>query len=123
MQAVTRAPAVAAPLGRLQLKLRGSELAALRGNAARACTVLRALANQARLMLVCQLAEGEKTVGQLQKSVGLSQSAVSQHLALLREHRLVLARRNGKSVRYSLASGAAAAIIETLHDQFCHRSR
>lgn len=95
----------------------------MRGNAARACTVLRALANQARLMLVCQLAEGEKTVGQLQKSVGLSQSAVSQHLALLREHRLVFARRNGKSVRYSLASGEAAAIIETLHDQFCGRSR
>jgi ArsR family transcriptional regulator, virulence genes transcriptional regulator len=105
------------------MRLRGSELAALRGSAARACAVLKALANEARLMLVCQLAEGEKTVGELQKSVGLSQSAVSQHLALLREHKLVSTRRNGQSVHYSLASGETAAIIETLHDQFCHRSR
>ena len=123
MQAVTRPSAGAVRSGRTQLKLRGSELAALRSNAARACEVLKALANEVRLMLVCQLAEGEKTVGELQDSVGLSQSAVSQHLALLREHKLVSARRNGQSVHYSLASGEAAAIMQTLHDQFCHRSR
>ncbi len=123
MQAVTRASADAVRIGRAQMKLRGSELAALRGSAARACTVLRALANEVRLMLLCQLAEGEKTVGELQDSVGLSQSAVSQHLALLRARKVVSARRNGQSVRYSLASGEALAIIETLHDQFCHRSR
>jgi ArsR family transcriptional regulator, virulence genes transcriptional regulator len=105
------------------MKLRRSELAALRGSAARACTVLKALANEVRLMLLCQLAEGEKTVGELQNSVALSQSAVSQHLALLRAHKLVSARRNGQSVHYSLASGEAAAIIATLHDQFCDRSR
>ncbi|HEV2227438.1 MAG TPA: metalloregulator ArsR/SmtB family transcription factor [Steroidobacteraceae bacterium] len=120
---MTSPSAVAARPGRTRIRLRGGELAALRGSAARACTVLKALANEARLMLVCQLAEGEKTVGQLQKSVGLSQSAVSQHLALLREHKLVSAHRNGKSVRYALASGEAAAIIETLHDQFCPRGR
>ncbi len=123
MQAVTSPSGVAARPARARIRLRGGELTALRGSAARACTVLKALANEVRLMLVCQLAEGEKTVGQLQKSVGLSQSAVSQHLALLREHKLVSARRNGQSVHYSLASGEAAAIIATLHDQFCHRSR
>jgi ArsR family transcriptional regulator, virulence genes transcriptional regulator len=123
VQGVTSPSAAATRLARTRIRLRGGELAALRGSAARACVVLRALANEVRLMLVCQLAEGEKTVGQLQKSVGLSQSAVSQHLGLLRAHKLVSAHRNGKSVRYSLASGEAAAIIETLHDQFCHRSR
>lgn len=103
--------------------LRRTEFDALRGSAARACAVLKALANEVRLMLVCQLAEGEKTVGELQKSVGLSQSAVSQHLALLREQELVVTRREGQLIHYALSSPEAAAVIKTLHDQFCARGR
>jgi ArsR family transcriptional regulator, virulence genes transcriptional regulator len=105
------------------LALRPGELAALQSSATRACTVLKALANEVRLMLVCQLAEGEKSVSELQAFVGLSQSAVSQHLALLREHKLVATRRNGQSVHYVLASGETAALIKTLHDQFCAKRR
>ena len=74
-------------------------------------------------MLVCRLSEGEKSVGELQDFVKLSQSAVSQHLALLREHKLVATRRDGQSVYYRLSSGEAAAVIKTLHDQFCARKR
>ena len=95
------------------------ELAALHTRASRVSAVLKAIANEARLLLVCQLAEGEKSVGQLQSCVGLSQSAVSQHLALLREHKLVSTRRRGQSIHYALSSGETAAIIRTLHDQFC----
>lgn len=99
------------------------ELAALHSRANRVSALLRAIANEARLMLVCQLAEGEKSVSELQAHVGLSQSAVSQHLALLREHKLVSTRRRGQSIHYMLTSGETAAIIKTLHDQFCGRRR
>jgi len=103
--------------------LRPSDLAALQSSATRACALLKALANQVRLMLVCQLAEGEKSVGELQACVGLTQSAVSQHLALLREHKLVSTRRNGQSVYYVLASREVEAVIKTLHGQFCGKRR
>ena len=103
--------------------LRPSDLAALQSNATRACAVLKALSNQVRLMLVCQLSEGEKSVGELQDFVKLSQSAVSQHLALLRQPKLVATRRDGQSVYYRLVSGETAAVIKTLHDQFCTKRR
>lgn len=103
--------------------LRPSELAALHAKAARACVMLKALSSEVRLMLVCQLAEGEKSVGELQSHVGVSQSAVSQHLALLLEHKLVSRRRHGQSVYYVLASGGAAALVKTLHDEFCVKRR
>ena len=120
---MTHSPANAARFAPVTTTLRPSELAALHSRASRACVVLKALANEVRLMLVCHLAEGEKSVGQLQAHVGLSQSAVSQHLALLREHKLVSTRRRGQSVHYALTSGETAAIIKTLHDQFCGRRR
>ncbi len=104
-------------------ELRPQELAELQANASRACDVLKAIANGARLLLVCQLAGGEKSVGQLQASIGLSQSSVSQHLALLREHHVVAARRHGQLVYYGLASPEVAALIKTLHEQFCTRHR
>lgn len=103
--------------------LRPKDLAALQANASRACDVLKAIANGARLLLVCQLAGGERTVGELQGAVGLSQSSVSQHLALLREHHVVSPRREGQSVYYRLASPEVAALIKTLHDQFCTKGR
>jgi DNA-binding transcriptional ArsR family regulator len=110
----------AAPLA---ADLRPKDLAELQANASRACDVLKAIANGARLLLVCQLAGGEKSVGELQAAVGLSQSSVSQHLALLREHHVVSPRREGQSVYYRLASPEVAALIKTLHDQFCTKRR
>ena len=99
--------------------LRPRQLTELQANADRASEVLKAIANGVRLLLVCQLAEGAKSVNQLQSSVGISQSAVSQHLALLRDHHVVEAHRRGQSVYYVLASKEVAALIATLHDQFC----
>jgi DNA-binding transcriptional ArsR family regulator len=88
-------------------------------NATRACGVLGAMSNPSRLLILCQLAEGEKSVGELEPLIGLSQSALSQHLAVLRGKRLVRTRREGQSILYSLASKEATALMHTLHEQFC----
>jgi DNA-binding transcriptional ArsR family regulator len=95
------------------------ELADLRENAGRASSLLRAMANKQRLVILCHLGESEKTVGALRTEIGLSQSALSQHLAILRRDGLVQARRAGTSVVYSLASAEAAAMMATLYGLFC----
>ena len=91
----------------------------MQDSARRACALLKALSNESRLLVLCQLARGEATVGELHAHVGLSQSALSQHLARLRELGLVAARRSGRNVYYSIASRAAAAVIGTLYREFC----
>ena len=93
----------------------------LQRNAHKASDLLGAMANSSRLMVLCQLADGEKSVSDLQPMIGLSQSALSQHLAVLRRKQLVRTRREGQSIYYSLASGKAASIMYTLHEQFCRR--
>ena len=93
----------------------------LERNAHRASDLLGAMANTSRLMILCQLAGGERSVSDLQPMIGLSQSALSQHLAVLRRKHLVRTRRAGQSIYYSLASGEAASILHTLHEQFCRR--
>jgi DNA-binding transcriptional ArsR family regulator len=81
--------------------------------------LLKAMANEWRLMILCQLAEGEKTVSELQSILGLSQSALSQHLAVLRRERIVKARKHAQSVSYSLAGDEAPKVMHTLHEVFC----
>ena len=95
------------------------ELTELHDMAAHACDLLKAMANEWRLMILCQLSEGEKTVSELQRILGLSQSALSQHLAILRRERIVQARKHAQSVSYSLAGDEATKVMETLHDVFC----
>jgi DNA-binding transcriptional ArsR family regulator len=97
------------------------DLKKLEKNAGKACDLLRAMANRSRLLIMCQLAGGEKSVSELQPLIGLSQSALSQHLAVLRRKRLVRTRREGQSIFYALTSGEAASIMHTLHEQFCRR--
>jgi DNA-binding transcriptional ArsR family regulator len=73
------------------------------------------MSNENRLMILCNLVHGEKTVGQLEEGIGLSQSALSQHLAVLRQNNLVTTRRHAQSIYYSLAGEEARAVIETLY--------
>lgn len=94
-------------------------MAGLLDSAAQAARLLRAISNGNRLMLLCLLFEGEKTVGELNASLPLSQSALSQHLAVLREEGLVSTRRDGQSIYYGLASPEARRVIETLHSVYC----
>lgn len=96
-----------------------SDVAELRANAGQAARLLRALSNEHRLMLLCLLFEGEKTVGELNESLPLSQSALSQHLAVLREEGMVRTRRAGQSIYYRLASPPAQRVIEALHAVYC----
>ena len=95
------------------------KLGELHDMASHAVELLKAMANEWRLMILCQLAEGEKTVSELQASLGLSQSALSQHLAVLRRERIVSSRKQAQSVSYSLAGDEAPKVMHTLHDVFC----
>jgi len=87
--------------------------------AAEAAALLKALAHETRLMVLCQLSGGEHSVGALQDGAGLSQSALSQHLAKLREEGLVATRREGQTIYYRLADPKAARVLETLAAIYC----
>ncbi|RZO86891.1 MAG: transcriptional regulator [Oceanococcus sp.] len=84
-----------------------------------AAGLLKALANPNRLMVLCLLADGELSVGQLNEQVPLTQSALSQHLAVLRRDGLVQTRRDAQTVYYSAQPGPAAEIIAVLHRTYC----
>ncbi len=88
-------------------------------SAAAAARLLRALANERRLMILCQLVDGERSVGELVPLVGLSQSALSQHLAVLREEAIVATRREAQTVRYRIADPGAVRVVATLAEIFC----
>jgi DNA-binding transcriptional ArsR family regulator len=88
--------------------------------AAEATAMLRLLSNESRLLLLCVLlSEGEAHVGRLVERVGLSQPAMSQHLARLRDDGLVATRRTGTTIHYRIADQRVARIITTLKDTFC----
>ena len=95
------------------------DLSLFEDSAGRAASLLRTLANERRLMILCQLVEGELSVGALQPRVGLSQSALSQHLALLRAEGVVATRREGQSIFYRVADPAALRVLQTLAELFC----
>ena len=88
-------------------------------HAADAAGLMKALGNESRLMILCVLAEGERSVGDLNTVVPLSQSALSQQLARLRQQGLVKTRRESQTIYYSLAEGPADRVINLLHDIYC----
>lgn len=94
-------------LENLQLKAGGAE------------KLLKAMANRARLMILCELLKGEQTVTGLHQAVGLSMSAMSQHLARLRADELVSTRRESQTVHYSITSEPAKTLITTLYELYC----
>ena len=84
-----------------------------------AAGLMNALGNESRLMILCSLAHGERSVGELNELVPLSQSALSQQLARLRQQGLVATRRQSQTIYYSLAPGPARRVIELLHEIYC----
>jgi ArsR family transcriptional regulator, virulence genes transcriptional regulator len=102
--------------GAVRLAIDPDELSA---HAETAAALLRAMSGKSRLLVLCNLVEGERSVGELQRIVGLSQSALSQHLAVLRRSKLVETRRETQTIYYRLAGGAASAVLETLHGLYC----
>lgn len=98
---------------------RSSATADMQAHAAEASALLRSLGNEQRLLVLCHLVEGELGVGALLARLALSQSALSQHLAVLRDAGLVLTRREGLQVFYSIAPGPVQPLMATLHAIYC----
>ena len=84
-----------------------------------ASNLLKALANRHRLLIICQLIDGERSVGDLAEFLDLRDSTVSQHLALLRRDGLVAARRDAQTIYYSIASDPAREVLTTLYRVYC----
>jgi len=91
--------------------------------AAEAARLLTALANESRLAILCELVDGERSVGTLVETVGLTQSALSQHLAKLRTVGIVTTRREAQTIYYRLASEPAGIVMQTLVDIYCRPRR
>ncbi len=85
-----------------------------------AAILLKALASKPRLMVLCHLADGEKSVGEIAALTGLRMAAVSQNLAVLRAERLVAQRRDGTTINYRLADPTARKVIDVLYRAFCN---
>ena len=95
------------------------QLAQMRLQSGSASRLLRAMGSENRLLILCILTEGELSVGQINDRINLAQSAVSQHLAVLRRDDLVATRKQAQTVYYRLRSGVVEKIIHLLHDEFC----
>lgn len=91
--------------------------------AGEAAALLKTLAHETRLMVLCQLVDGEHSAGALQENSTLSQSALSQHLARLREEGLVSTRRDGQTIYYRLANRDVARVLDTLAGIYCPPKR
>ena len=94
-------------------------LKVLRTSAGRACSLLKTMANEDRLMLLCHLIDTELNVGELERLTGIRQPTLSQQLGVLRDEGLVATRREGKYIFYTLASPVVMKVMHTLYDLYC----
>jgi len=104
--------------GEIEVGPTGAEL---EPHAAEAARFLKALANEKRLLILCALSEGEASVGDLNRRIALSQSALSQHLSWLRRAGIVKTRRESQTIHYSLTDSVASSIVSVLHEAFCKK--
>jgi ArsR family transcriptional regulator len=95
------------------------DLQEMQAAAARACSLLKTLGNADRLLLLCQLTQGEFCVSELESMLGIVQPTLSQQLGVLREEKLVSTRREGKQIYYSLASKEATEVMQVLYRLYC----
>ena len=95
---------------------------AMKAGADLASELLKSLSNRYRLLILCRLADGEHSVGQLADFLGIRDSTVSQHLALLRRDKIIAARRDGQTIWYRIESQPARDVVNTLYQAFCRTS-
>ena len=95
------------------------DLVRMHQSAQNACLLLKTLSNTDRLMLVCQLAQGEKCVSELENLLGIGQPTLSQQLGVLRDNEMVSTRREGKHIYYRIANPKALALIDVLYTEYC----
>lgn len=95
------------------------QLEQMQASAAQAVALLKALSHPDRLILLCQLSQGEFCVGELEQKLGIHQPSLSQQLGILRQDGLVETRRDGKQMYYRIASDDALAVLEVLYRRYC----
>lgn len=95
------------------------DIESMRAAAAKACSLMKVLSNSDRMLLLCQLSQGELCVSDLERETGIRQPTLSQQLTVLREEQLVATRREGKQIYYSIASDEALAVMHVLHSLYC----
>lgn len=105
----------------MTLSAESPSLTEMEDKAAQAACLLKALSNECRLLILCNLVESEKSVSELNQRINLSQSALSQHLARLRRDRLVAIRKEAQTVFYRIASEEAKQVIHLMYQLYCHR--
>jgi DNA-binding transcriptional ArsR family regulator len=103
--------------------LSSDSLKELRSSAGKACALLKTMANEDRLMLLCHLVDSELNVGELEQRTGIRQPTLSQQLGVLRDEGLVATRREGKFIFYKLASPAVMHMMHTLHGLYCAKPK
>lgn len=99
------------------------DLDAMRSAASQACGLLKVLANPDRLLLLCQLSQGEHCVSEMESLLNIQQPTLSQQLGVLREEQLVNTRREGKQIFYSIASNEAMAVMQAMYQLFCIKGK
>ncbi|MDC8445876.1 MAG: metalloregulator ArsR/SmtB family transcription factor [Nitrosomonas sp.] len=99
------------------------DITVVRASASQACALLKTLANEDRLLILCQLSQGARNVGELETLLNIRQPTLSQQLTVLREEGLVATERKGKYVYYSLSSTEAMRVIQTLYELYCGNSK
>jgi len=98
------------------------DLEKMKASATLASRLMKVLSNPDRLMLLCQLSQGEKRVGELEEILGIVQPTLSKQLTVLREEELVTTRREGKNIYYQISSPKALAVMHVLYQEFCEGS-
>ena len=103
----------------IKIQMALPDISEIRESASDACAMLKILANEDRLLILCQLSQGARNVSELETLLGIRQPTLSQQLTVLREEGIVKAQRNGRYIVYSLASDEAIEIMETLFGLYC----
>jgi DNA-binding transcriptional ArsR family regulator len=98
-----------------------AELKKMQASADEACKLMKVLSNSDRMMLLCEIGQGEKCVSELEDALDLHQPTLSQQLTVLRKEKLVKTRREGKQIYYSLANEIAIAVMSVLYKHYCRR--
>jgi len=105
----------------INMTISKTELKKMQASADDACKLMKVLSNRDRMMLLCEIAQGEKCVSELEAALDLHQPSLSQQLTVLRKEKLVKTRREGKQIYYSLSSQVAVAVMGLLYKHYCKK--
>lgn len=105
----------------MNMTITKSELKKMQSSADDACKLMKVLSNRDRMMLLCEIGQGEKCVSELEHALDIHQPTLSQQLTVLRKEKLVKTRREGKQIHYSLASQITISVMSLLYKHYCKK--